>query len=51
MYAWSVKPMSKTLEPRERSYQLKINNSDGKTPVAIRLSAFERDVDNLGAIG
>jgi fimbrial chaperone protein len=48
IFAWDVKPMSKDIKQGERSYQLKISNKDGKVPVAVRLSAMKRDVDNLG---
>lgn len=46
--AWTVSPMSKDLAATERSYQLKIDNKGGKVPVAVRLTSFERNVDNLG---
>lgn len=46
--AWSVKPMSQDLDPNKRTFQIKIDNTGGKEPVAIRLKAMARDTDNLG---
>jgi P pilus assembly chaperone PapD len=40
--------MSQDVEPNKRTFQIKIDNSTGKEPVALRLKAMARDIDELG---
>jgi fimbrial chaperone protein len=47
-WAWSVSPMSQEIKQKQRTFQIKINNLNGKTPVALRLKAMARDTDEWG---
>jgi P pilus assembly chaperone PapD len=48
LFAWSVKPMSQEIDTNKRTFQIKIDNTTGKEPVAIRLKAMARDTDKFG---
>ncbi|SMN16673.1 Sigma-fimbriae chaperone protein [uncultured Candidatus Thioglobus sp.] len=46
-FAWNVSPMSQDIEPGQRTFQIKINNKNGKEPLAVRLKAMKRDTDEF----
>lgn len=48
VFAWNVKPMSQDIDSGKRTFQIKIDNSMGKEPVAIRLKAMARDTNEFG---
>lgn len=48
VFAWSVIPMSQDIKPGQRTFKIKINNKEGGSPVALRLKAVARDINELG---